>query len=183
MKYRYISFTKGGFFLLFLFASCYTAFAQKPTISSFTPASGPIGTQVTITGTNFSATAANNIVNFGATRATVTAANTTSLTVTVPAGATYQPISVLTNGLYALSKDSFVVTFKSDGSGISTSTFASPVDFNPGINPWAVKTADFDNDGKPDLAVTNTTFGTTISVLRNNSSSPSTISYDTKLAF
>jgi len=49
---------------------------------------------VTIAGTNFNTTAANNIVYFGATRATVTAATATGLTVTVPAGATYKPISL-----------------------------------------------------------------------------------------
>jgi hypothetical protein len=35
--------------------------AQAPTISSFTPMSGALGTVVTLTGTNFNTTAANNI--------------------------------------------------------------------------------------------------------------------------
>ncbi len=65
--------------------------------TSFTPSSGPIGTNVTITGTNFNSVPANNIIYFGAVRATVTSGTTTSLNVTVPAGATYQPISVLDN--------------------------------------------------------------------------------------
>jgi hypothetical protein len=59
-------------------------------ITSFTPATGAIGSSVTITGTNFNTTAAQNIVFFGATKAVVTAASATSLTVTVPLGATYQ---------------------------------------------------------------------------------------------
>jgi hypothetical protein len=65
-----------------------------PTITYFAPSNGPIGTTITITGTNFNSTPANNIVLFGATRATVSAATTTQLTVAVPAGATYGPISV-----------------------------------------------------------------------------------------
>ena len=69
----------------------------QPTLTSFTPTSGPIGTSVTITGTNFDASPANNIVFFGATQATVSAATTIELTVTVPTGATYQPITVLTD--------------------------------------------------------------------------------------
>src|SRR5579872_6537300 len=81
-----------SFIILFFVAR---TFAQAPVITSFSPASGAIGTIVTITGAGFNATAANNIVFFGATMATVTAASTTSLTVTVPVGATYQPISVL----------------------------------------------------------------------------------------
>jgi hypothetical protein len=77
---------------LFLLTS---AFAQAPVISSFSPSAGPVGTPVTITGTGFASAAADNIVFFGATMAKITAASTTSLTVTVPVGATYQPIAVL----------------------------------------------------------------------------------------
>ena len=84
--------------ILFFFTR---TFAQAPVITSFSPTSGATGTIVTITGTGFNTTAANNIVFFGATMATVTAASTTSLTVTVPVGASYQPISVL-NGSKAL---------------------------------------------------------------------------------
>jgi hypothetical protein len=72
-----------------------SVFAQIPTITSFSPASGPVATTVTITGTGFSAAAANNVVFFGATQAAVSVASTTRLTVTVPKGATYQPITVL----------------------------------------------------------------------------------------
>jgi len=81
-----------------------------PVIASFNPASGPIGTTVTITGTNFSATSAENVVLFGTAQATVTAANATQLTVTVPNGATSQPIYVTVNGLTANSGTSFTVT-------------------------------------------------------------------------
>ena len=45
-------------------------YAQVPTVTSFSPSSGPVGTVVTITGINFSATAASNTVYFGATKAT-----------------------------------------------------------------------------------------------------------------
>ena len=69
------------------------SYLVPPTITSFSPASVAIGSSVTITGTNFNTTAANNVVFFGATRATVTTATATSLTVTVPLGATYQYIS------------------------------------------------------------------------------------------
>ena len=43
---------------------------------------------MTITGAGFNATAAQNVVFFGATQAAVTAASPGSLTVTVPLGAT-----------------------------------------------------------------------------------------------
>ncbi|MEJ0058039.1 MAG: IPT/TIG domain-containing protein [Bacteroidota bacterium] len=61
-------------FLFFLLISINKLFAQVPVITSFSPTSGPVGTPVIITGTNFGATVANNIVYFGAVRATVTSA-------------------------------------------------------------------------------------------------------------
>jgi len=136
-----------------------------PTITSFTPISGPIGTSVVITGTNFSATPSGNIVFFGATQATVSAATTTQLTVTVPAGATYQPISVLVNGLTAYSNRPFVVTF-ADGGVINTCAFATKVDVTTGTEPYSIAIGDLDGDGKPDLAVANKV-SNTVSVFKN----------------
>ncbi len=140
--------------------------AQGPTITSFTPASGPVGTSVTITGTNFSTTLANNIVYFGATKATVTAALATQLTVTAPIGATYLPISVLVNGATAYSSKPFIVTFPSSGTGIDASSFSGNEDFAVGNNPLHSAIADFNGDGKADLAVTNSSDGT-VSIFRN----------------
>jgi len=152
-----------------------------PTITSFTPTSGAVGTTVTITGTNFSTTTANNIVFFGATRATVTAATATQLTVTVPAGATYQPISVLVNGLTAFSVKPFNVTVCSVP-GITSGSFATPVNFGTGAasGPVSISVGDLDGDGKADLIVANR-FANTVSVLRNTSSAPGTISYAPKI--
>jgi len=145
--------------------------AQVPTLTSFSPASGPVGTSVIITGTNFSTTPASNIVFFGATKATVTAATTTQLTVTVPVGATYQPITVLTNSLLAYSSKPFVVTFNGVP-GIDANSFAAKVDFTTGTTPYGIAIGDLDGDGKPDLAVTNNN-GNTISVFKNTSSTGS----------
>lgn len=61
-------------------------FAITPTLTSLGASSGTIGSSITLTGTGFSTTPANNTVKFGTTTATVTAATATSLTVTVPAG-------------------------------------------------------------------------------------------------
>ena len=75
-----------------------TSFAQVPIITSFSPVSAKPGDAVTLTGTNFNVTPGNNIVFFGATRATVTAASAMSVTVTVPSGATYAPLTLLVIG-------------------------------------------------------------------------------------
>jgi len=84
--------------------------ALPPTIASFTPTSGPIGTIVTITGTNFSTTPANNTVAFNGTTAVVTATTTTSITTTVPLGATTGTITVTVAGNTATSATNFTVT-------------------------------------------------------------------------
>ena len=70
--------------VMMMISGTLTTFAQVPVITSFTPLSTKPGDVVTLTGTNFNATLSNNIVFFGATRATVTAASAMSVTVTVP---------------------------------------------------------------------------------------------------
>jgi gliding motility-associated-like protein len=82
----------------------------SPTFTSFSPALGPIGTTVTITGTNFSTTPANNIVQFFNNQtATVTASTATSITTTVPAGATTGKISVTLNCNLSESTNDFII--------------------------------------------------------------------------
>lgn len=65
-----------------------------PTITSFAPPKGAVGTDVTINGTGFSATAANNTVKFNGTVATVKSATATQIVATVPTGATTGKVTV-----------------------------------------------------------------------------------------
>lgn len=83
---------------------------SPPVISNFSPASGPIGTTVTITGQNFSGQLTGNAVKFGNVVAVVSAATTTTLTVAVPASATTGKISVTTNGITATSSTDFTIS-------------------------------------------------------------------------
>ncbi|MCA6372060.1 MAG: T9SS type A sorting domain-containing protein, partial [Cytophagales bacterium] len=162
-----------------------------PTITSFNPASGVVGTTVTITGTGFNTTPANNIVIFGATAATVTAATSTQLTVTVPIGATYAPVTVLnaTTGLLAYSNSNFTPTFSPSKGSITASDFSPKVDFATGSYPFSfsssypnsVSIGDLDGDGKADLATANY-YSSTVSVFRNTGSA-GTISYAAKVDF
>ncbi len=160
------AFCKTIFSLLLLITINATA---QPTIGSFTPVSGPVGTSVIITGTSFNAVPANNIVYVGAVKASVTSGTTASLTITVPAGTSYQPISVLDNatGLSAYSSRPFITTFINPfGTGIPADFYNPKVDFTAGTNPRNAVISDLDGDGRPDLVVSN---GNTnnISVLRN----------------
>lgn len=77
--------------------------APAPTITSFTPASGVQWSTVTITGTNFSTVAADNIVKFNGTAAVVTASTATSITTTVPTDAASGNITVEVAGKSATS--------------------------------------------------------------------------------
>ena len=69
-----------------------------PTITSIDPTSGKVGTEVTITGTDFSTTPAENAVSFNGTAATVTESTATSITTSVPAGATTGNVTVTVDG-------------------------------------------------------------------------------------
>lgn len=146
------------------------ASAQVPSISSFAPTSGVIGTTVTITGTNFHATPANNSVYFGAIKATPTAGSTTSLTVTVPAGATsVTPIVVQNNttGLQASSMQTITGTGTRQFTVTNLPTITpnyTKTDFAAGTNPQSVAVGDFNGDGKADLAIANRN-GDNVSVL------------------
>ena len=87
-----------------------TAPPPAPSITGFSPPSGPVGTTVTITGSGFTGT---NDVQFNGTSVgtgNFAVNSDTQITATVPAGATTGPISVITPGGTATSFDSFTVT-------------------------------------------------------------------------
>ena len=80
-------------------------------ITSFTPAEGTKGTTVTITGTNFGNTVAENSVTFNGVVANVTAATANSLTVTVPKGAGSGKVSVHAGNKTVNSTDDFLYIY------------------------------------------------------------------------
>jgi len=142
------------------------AHGAVPIISAFTPVSATNGTPITIVGKDFNATAASNIVYFGAVRAIVSAGSTTNLTVKVPVGATFSPISVTAGGLTAWSKMPFLPRFAGAGSGINATNFGPRQDLPTLNGPNQVVIADIDGDGKPDLIVVNN-YNNAISIYRN----------------
>src|SRR6185436_7677826 len=105
-----------------------------PTITSVSPNVANPGSSVTITGTNFNATPANNIVYFGATKATVTAAGTTSLTATLPTGATFAPVSLNNTvlNLTAYSQYPFLPKYDNSAYIAASVNFEPKVDFTAG---------------------------------------------------
>lgn len=89
-------------------SSSFTVTVPPPSISSFAPTSGPVGTTVTITGNTFSG--ASSVTFNGAAATSFTFVSSTTIASTVPVGATSGPISVTTPGGTATSAGSFTVT-------------------------------------------------------------------------
>jgi subtilisin-like proprotein convertase family protein len=88
-----------------------------PTITSFTPTSGPPETVVTITGTNLTGATA---VTFGSVAATAFTVNSpTQITATVPTGAVTGPIAVTTPTGTGTSAMNFTVTVSSHARNVS----------------------------------------------------------------
>jgi YD repeat-containing protein len=93
--------------------------ANAVTLVEFTPNGGPIGAAVTLYGTGFSPTPSQNTVTFNGTAATVTASTATSITTSVPSGATSGTIGVTTPLGSATSSTPFVVGSASGAPTIS----------------------------------------------------------------
>ena len=138
-----------------------------PVITNLSPIFAPIGATITITGTNFGATAAENLVLFGDVKATILSATTSQLTVKVPTGAAYAPVTVTVNNHIAHSRQFFSVTFPA-ACGITDYTFSAqtilPDLLHASANSLGV--ADLDGDGKIDLGVPSSSG---LSVIRNKS--------------
>jgi YVTN family beta-propeller protein len=137
---------------------------NQPLRPSATPAGGA-GFTLTVNGTGFASNAA---VKWNGTALTTTFVNQGQLTATVPAG-----------DIASLATASITVTNPGPGGGTSNSlpftvtsptaalTFASASTDTVGTAPTYVLTADFNGDGKADLAVVNSNSGT-VSILLGN---------------
>jgi len=84
-----------------------TRFTVTPAINSFAPATGPVGTAVTITGTSFTGATA---VSFGGKTAVFSVSNSGTVTATVPFAAPTGSITVTTLDGTATSTANFTVT-------------------------------------------------------------------------
>jgi len=122
-----------------------------PAISAITPLIAAPGATVTISGTNFVPQAAGNIVHFGPVRAKVMSATADTLTVQVPLGAGFGPVSVTTpNKLTACSRRPFLPSFGGSAT-IDGSSFGSAVTFPTLARTLAAAAGDLDGDGKPEV--------------------------------
>jgi large repetitive protein len=140
------------FFLLvaIVLLSWQSVWAQVPVVNSFSPTSGPAGTVVTIVGSNFDTTAANNFVHFGNVRATVTVATRDTLRVAVPIGSSHQRIGVTVNGLTGYTLLPFATTFT--GASLISNYFSLPQSMLPNtFFTYPFTMSDFSSDGRPEI--------------------------------
>jgi hypothetical protein len=96
--------------ILLLVTAClvaYASYSQAPAITSFSPASGPVGTLITITGTNLSSPTA---FTLGGVSAIVVSDADTILVGMVMPGAATGAVSVTTSGGTATDSGSFTIT-------------------------------------------------------------------------
>lgn len=108
------------------------------TFTSFAPGAGAVGATVTLTGTGFSATLANNVVRFNSggltgIQATVVSGSATQLVVTVPTGAVSGQLTVYNGYAVASSSESFTVNTASGTGGSDTISTPALVDGEFGV--------------------------------------------------
>ena len=101
----------------FQLPGCSGTVPAPPTVSGFTPTSGPVGSSVTITGSGFTGATS---VTFNGTSTAFTFNSDTQVTATVPSGATNGPIAVTTPNGTGTSSTSFTVTTSNPAPSISS---------------------------------------------------------------
>ncbi|MEM7711991.1 MAG: IPT/TIG domain-containing protein [Cyanobacteria bacterium P01_A01_bin.68] len=94
----------GLIFMLFAFIACSDdddgdSAPAEFTVTAISPESGTVGTEITITGTDFPTDASLINLTFGGVAATINSLSSTQITTTVPAGATSGNVSIRANGV------------------------------------------------------------------------------------
>jgi gliding motility-associated-like protein len=160
------TFTLTIFLVLYAFAAI---FGQAPVITSYTPASGPVGSIVTLTGDHFNNLKEKNIIFFGPVRAEILTASTTQLTVKVPVSTNFSAPQVLNTDTHLTGKAAvaFRPTYTSKNA-ITAADFDPHFDVHLGDFPGSIAADDLNMDGKPDVLVNNSQQNT-ISIFENKS--------------
>jgi hypothetical protein len=154
-------------------SSAYTVISTPPLslkITSISPMAAAVGSTVTINGTGFNTTAANNVVYFGGVKCIPSAATSTSLTVTVPTGAMNGKIRVinLADAIQVCSTTDFNVSYSTPITAtpllVQKGTFALSSAITLSSNQVTVASmniavADFNEDGKCDILLPANTGG------------------------
>ena len=103
----------GLIFMLFAFVACSDddddSAPVEFTVTAISPESGTVGTEITITGTDFPTDASEINLTFGGVPATINSVSSTQIVATVPSGATSGQVSIVANGFTKSAPASFTV--------------------------------------------------------------------------
>lgn len=178
---------------LILLINTQLTFGQSnPSITSFSPLSAEVGSNIVITGSNFSSTPANNIVYFGGVKGTIVSSSSTQIVVTVPKHSSHAPIQVNVQGKIANSSLLFSVknTDISD-KVVSSKSFNDQVSFTSVSGQYTtlgsyatdklIGVGDFDGDGLIDIVKSGS--NSQIAVHRNTTSQEQLIDSNSFSAF
>jgi gliding motility-associated-like protein len=156
---------------LLLLSASIGAFAQGPVITKITPVGTYPNNSIVISGSGFSATAAQLQVTIDNVAASITASSDFSITATVPPQARLANVQVinLSTGLSVKSAMKFVPSYS--GVDLDPSKLTAALSFSGGTDEiFDVCSCDLDGDGKPDLAGSKQTSpASNILLLRNTS--------------
>lgn len=152
--------------------------AQVPVVKTVIKSSARSQETISINGINFGTNLGNIKVTFGGAIAVPQTVSDQLIEVNVPSGALFDNVGVtnISTGLSGNSKDPFMLSF----GGINPFNLAlmeGQFDFNSESGLYDLTVADFDGDGKSDVATSNDK-SSNISVLRNTST-PGSISFST----
>lgn len=144
------------FVLIFCLSLTIQLFGQKPEIQTVNKKSGAVGQMLTISGNGFASTTAQNVVYFGAVRANVLTATTSTLVVEAPAGATFEQISVTNtvSGLTGYSSEKFLLSFNG-ADDINSTKLSEKLEIQEEDGLFDFCICDFNGDKLNDIITTN----------------------------
>ncbi len=156
--------------LIFTFVITLSVKAQKPVITAVDKVSGGLEDIITIKGSSFGIDATKLVVFFGADKVgTIVSVTDQLMEVKVPAGTTYQHISVtnITNKLTGYSHDPFLLSFGGSYPFL-TANLGTEQHFQSESELYDHCLCDLNNDGLVDIATANRS-SANIAILRNTS--------------
>lgn len=142
-------------------------FPQIPHITSVDPSAEHIHSSVTIRGSGFLPGINPPKVFFQSILGEVTTFSDSLTVATVPSGASFGPLNVLTDSGHAESPLPFMTRFVIIGP-VTAGSFIAASDVSTGDGPWGIVASDLDQDGRPDVVTANSSDGN-LSILRNTS--------------
>jgi gliding motility-associated-like protein len=159
-----------GFFLLLVT----TAWAQRPVIQGVEQVSGSTGQLVLIKGTSFGGDKTKLRARFGATPGIIESATDQTIKVRIPAGTTYQHLSVtnITSHLTAYSPNPFLLSFSGEHPFTAASLDAQQ-DFSADKGVEDICLCDLNNDGRSEVITTHNSINTLS--IHHNTSTPGTL--------